>query len=108
ELAWRGAGLAPRLNQLLAAGAEAMDARVAVAVGDVELAIRGDREPSRAIERGGAALDRQEIGRAFGRVATVARLVQVAEGEQKCAVEREGAHGMVGIVGAVDDVLVDG
>src|SRR5262245_12255552 len=84
-----------------------MDARVAVAVRDVQLTARRDREPRRSIERRAAAFDREEVRTTLGRVAAVAWLIRVAEREEQLALEGERAHRVVGVVGAVNDVFVD-
>src|SRR5689334_973948 len=85
-----------------------MDAGVAVSVRNVQLAIRSNRQPRGSVEWTRAALDRRKIGAALRRIARVARLIQRPEQPQQLAVERERAHRMVRIVGAIDDILVDG
>ena len=84
ELAGIGAGLAPG-EQELAVRAEFMDPRIAVAVRDVEIALRREGGVGAAVERLAA-----HIGR---------RLSGNAEGLQHLSVERALPHRMVAVIG---------
>ncbi|RXH39552.1 hypothetical protein XH94_16700 [Bradyrhizobium zhanjiangense] len=90
ELAGIGARLAPALDQL-AVGRELVHAGVAVAVGDVDLALRRQRRVGAAME-GIAAHERR-------------RLCGEADRQQHLAVGGAFAHGVVAVVGAVKIVV---
>src|SRR5215469_6676716 len=90
ELAGAGAGLAPR-HQQFAVGREFVNARIAVTVGDVDLAFRGERRVRAAVKRLTA-----HIGRG---------LAGDADLEQQFAVERALAHEMSAVIGQIDRVV---
>ena len=90
ELAGIGAGLAPR-HQQLAVGRVFVDARVAVAVRDVEVALRRQGGVGAAVERLAA---HEGLG-----------LAGDAERHQHLAVERAFAHRVVAVIGQPDRVV---
>ena len=90
ELAGIGAGLAPG-EQELAVRAEFMDPRIAVAVRDVEIALRREGGMGAAMERLAA-----HIGR---------RLARNAEGLQHLAVQGALADRVVAIIGQPDRLI---
>ena len=90
ELAGIGAGLAPAFEQF-AVGRVFVDAGVAVAVGDIDLALRRQRGVGAAMERLTAHERR--------------RLVRNADGQQHLAAGRTFAHGVVAVVGAIQIVV---
>ena len=98
ELAGPLAGHAPRALQVPARG-ELVHAAVAVAVGDVEIALRAHREVRRAVEGDAGARHRHGV---LAVVAGVGRLVHGAEREQQLALRGELPHRVVAVVGAVD------
>ncbi len=94
ELAGLAAGLAPRHDQL-AVGRELVHARVAVAVGDVDLALGRERGVGAAVERLAAHEGRGLAGD--------------ADGELDLALGGAATHGVVAVVGAVEGVVgIDG
>src|SRR6185437_3671922 len=90
ELAGPGAGLAPGEEQL-AVVRVFVHARIAIAVGDIDLLLRRERGVGAAVE--GSAAD---IGRGLARH---------AELQEQRALEGELAHGVVAVIGAVDRVV---
>src|SRR2546428_2529434 len=98
ELARAGPGLAPGREEL-AARREAVDPRIPVAVGDVQVAVRRDREVRRPVEGRTAPRDRAD---ALAVVARVGWAAARPEREQELAVRRELSHGVVAVVGAPD------
>ncbi len=90
ELAGIGAGLAP-CHQQLAVGRIFVDARIAVAVGDVDLALRRQCRVGAAVERLAA-----HIGRG---------LAGDAEGQQHPALEGAFAHRVVAVIGQKHGVV---
>lgn len=93
--------LAPRSDQL-ARGRKDVDARVPVAVGDVDLPLRADGDVGRAIERRAATLDRS------GRLAVIARIgghVQRAHRHEQSAFGGELAHRVIAVVGGEDGAV---
>jgi hypothetical protein len=90
ELARVGAGLAPR-QQELPVRRELVDARIAVAVGDVELAPRGQGGVRAAVERLTAHVGPRRSGH--------------ADGQQHLAVEGAVADGVVAVVGQPERVV---
>ena len=90
ELAGIGARLAPRVQEL-AVRRVLVHARVAVAVGDVEIALRRQRGVRAAVEGLAAHVGRGHAGH--------------AEGQQHLAVERAVADGVVAVVGQPQRVV---
>ena len=90
ELAGIGAGLAPAFDQL-AVRRVFVHAGIAIAVGDVDLALRRQRGVGAAMERL-AAHERR-------------RLVRDADGQQHLAVGGAFAHGVVAVIGAIEIVV---
>ena len=80
-----------------------MHARVSVPVGDVEVAVRRDREVRRAIERRSASSDRRDVRTVVPAVGGLARVA--AEGEEQLSVGCELADGVTGVVGAPHRVV---
>ena len=90
ELAGIGARLAPGLEQF-SVRRIFVDAGIAVAVRDIDLALRRQRGMGAAVKRL-AAHERR-------------RLVRDADGQQHLAVGRALAHGMVAVIGAIEIVV---
>ncbi len=90
ELAGIGAGLAPGFQEL-AVRRIFVDAGIAVAVGDIDLALRRQRGVGAAVKRL-AAHERR-------------RLVRDADRQQHLAVGGAFAHGVVAVVGAIEIVV---
>ena len=90
ELAGIGAGLAPGLQQL-SVRRIFVDAGIAVAVGNIDLALRRQRGVGAAVKRL-AAHERRG-------------LVRDADGQQHLAVGRALAHGVVAVIGAIEIVV---
>ena len=90
ELAGIGAGLAPGFEQL-AVRRIFVDAGIAVAVGNIDLALRRQRGVGAAVKRL-AAHERR-------------RLVRDADRQQHLSVGRALAHGVVAVIGAVEIVV---
>ena len=90
ELAGIAARLAPGLEQL-AVGRVFVHAGIAVAVGDVDLALRRQRGVSAAVERLAAHIRRRLFGN--------------ADRQEHLAVGRTLAHGVVAVVGAIEIVV---
>src|SRR5439155_17044939 len=67
ELSRPGAGIAPRSDEP-AVGHEVMHTRVAVAVTDVQLAVRRDRDVRRSVVRTRGARDRRQVRSVVSRV----------------------------------------
>src|SRR6266508_3769406 len=72
-----------------------MDARIAVAVGHVEVAVRRDGEVRRSIERWSASRDRAD---GLPVIARVGRHAARSDGLQEAAVARESTHGLIAVV----------
>ena len=101
ELAGAAARHAPRPSEL-AARREPVHATVAVAVGDVQVPRRRDREVRRAVERASGPRD------APGALAVVAgrgRRVHGPERHEELPVRRELPHGVVAVVRAVEHLV---
>src|SRR5213594_1317855 len=90
ELAGIGAGLAPRAEQR-AVRSELVDARVAVAVRDVEIALRRERSVRAAVKRLAAHVGFRRAGD--------------AERQQHLAVQRAVPDGVVAVIGQPDRVV---
>src|SRR5262245_1380823 len=101
ELTGAGAGHAPRALPL-AARAELVHAAVAVAVRDVEITLRPDREIRGTVEAVGWLRDRHVV---LAVVAGVRGLVHGTQGHQELALRRELPHGVVAVVGAVEALV---
>src|SRR5262249_15944991 len=101
ELPYPTTRLAPRVEQF-AVGRETVDAFVAVAVGDVEVTVRGDGEVGGVVERPGGAADGAVID---ARRPGVGGLARRAEREAELALGAEGEDGVAEIVSAVDRVV---
>src|SRR5438034_3802637 len=97
------AGRAPRRQQA-ALGLEAMDAAVAVAVRDVQVARRRRHHLGRLVERPGRARRKLDVLRGAG----VGGLTALAQDHQRLAVQRELQRHVVVTIGEIDDVVVDG
>src|SRR5512133_1999322 len=82
-----------------------MDASVAVAVGNVEVAIRGYRYLGRTVERPSTSLDADQGWRLGHDVAGVRWLVLCSYGLEKLAVQSELPDCVVHVVGAPHDVV---
>src|SRR5689334_22042646 len=74
-----------------------MHASVAVAVGDVEITTRADRDVGRAVERPGRTLDRHVVSTV---VAGVGGLIQRAERLEQLALRCELPNRVIAVVGA--------
>ena len=79
-----------------------MHAGVAVAVGDVEVALGSNRDVRRAVERAGGPRDGAGI---LAVVARVRRLVHGPKRHQELPVRRELADGVVAVVRAVEHLV---
>jgi hypothetical protein len=98
ELAGALARRAPRALEL-AGRRELVHAAVAVAVGDVEIALWADRQIRGPVERSAGPRDGAGV---LAVVAGVRRRVHRPEGHEELAGRRELAHGVVAVVRAVD------
>src|SRR5437660_10539483 len=79
-----------------------MHAAIAVAIGDVEVAVRAHRDVGRAVERPTGARDADRI---LAVVAGVRRRVPRPQRHERLAGRRELAHGVVAVVGAEDGAV---
>src|SRR5207245_9074064 len=92
------AGHAPGALEL-AGRRESVDAAIAVAVGDVQVAVRADGHVGRTVERPAGA---GNVDRILAIVASVRRRVHRPERREQLAGRRELAHGVVAGVRAED------
>src|SRR5437899_11383091 len=79
-----------------------MHTAIAVAIGDVEVAVRAHRDVGRAVERPTGARDADRI---LAVVAGVRRRVHRPQRHEQLAGRRELAHGVVAVVGAEDGAV---
>src|SRR5260370_31969379 len=101
ELAGPPSWLPPGRKKLPVRG-KLVDSRVSIAIGDVDIPIRGERQVSRIVKRRAGSNDGAEV-HAGG--PSVRMLAPRSKSHQQLAVRRELADGVVEIIGAIDSVV---